>query len=239
MEDQQFFNQHDVHWIPKGRPGAGHIMVFNNGPYRSDGDYSTVDEIAPPVDEMGNYNLEKGKAFGPDKPVWTYQAPDKTQFFSMHISGAERQPNGNTLICSGAFGVMFEVTPDKEVIWRCAYTGAEGPNGPDAKSPPGMGGFGMPMMGGRGFGGMGGFPGMPGFGGQQVNQEEELPHFVVTREDPAVSGTKGMPGSLPEWGGGPGFGIFNSQVFRVYRYAADYPGLKGKKLAPIDKQKDE
>ncbi len=230
MEDQQFFNQHDVHWIPKGRPGEGHIMVFNNGPYRSDGDYSTVDEIVPPLNADGSYPLQKGKAFGPDKPVWTYRAPDKTEFFSMHISGAERLPNGNTLICSGAYGVIFEVSPDNEVLWRCAFTGADGPNGSDTKSIPGMmggGGFGVP-------GGMGGFGGMPGFGGQQPAQAEELPHFVVSREDPAVAGTNGMPGHLPEWGGGTGFGVFEAQVFRVYRYTADYPGLKGKELKPID-----
>ena len=30
-KDQRLFGQHDAHWIPKGRPNAGKIMVFNNG----------------------------------------------------------------------------------------------------------------------------------------------------------------------------------------------------------------
>ena len=46
-----------------------------------------------------------------------------------------------------------------------------------------------------------------------------------------------MPTSLPRWGGGPGFGIQDAQIFRVYRYSADYPGLKGKVLRPIDEKK--
>ena len=236
--DQKFFNQHDVHWIPEGRPGAGHLLVFNNGPYRPDGDYSSVDEIVTPVDANGHYPLDKGTSYGPVDAVWSYAAPNKSDFFSMHISGAERQPNGNTLICSGAYGVFFEVTPDKEVVWRCAYTGGDSPEGPDLTSGMGgMGGFGMPnRAGGFGGGGRGGFPGMPGAGGAQPTATAELPRFAVTREDPAVSGLQGMPASLPKWGGGTGFGVTDTQTFRVYRYPADYPGLTGKKLIPIDKE---
>jgi len=29
--DQRLFAQHNAHWIPKGHPGAGNILVFNNG----------------------------------------------------------------------------------------------------------------------------------------------------------------------------------------------------------------
>ena len=206
-------------------------MVFDNGTGRRDGDYSSVDEIIPPVDADGNYPLLKGKSYGPSEAVWSYAAPNKTDFFSMHISGAQRQPNGNTLICSGANGVIFEVSPDRKVVWRCAYTGGNGPNGPDLQSTlGGMGGF-------PGFGGMGNFPGRAGPGGQPVAAPRQLPRFVVSREDPQVSGLKGMPTSLPRWGGGPGFGIQDAQIFRVYRYSADYAGLKGKVLRPIDEKK--
>lgn len=116
--DQQLFAQHDVQWIPRGRPGEGHLLMFNNGRHRPDGDYSSVDEIIPPVDEQGRYAYQEGTAFGPDKPAWTYTDPEKSQFYSMHISGAQRLPNGNTLICSGASGTIFEVTADKEVVWK-------------------------------------------------------------------------------------------------------------------------
>ena len=35
-----------------------------------------------------------------------------------NISGSERLPNGNTLICSGASGRLFEVTTGGEVVWE-------------------------------------------------------------------------------------------------------------------------
>ena len=60
-------------------------MVLDNGTGRRD-DYSSVDEIIPPVDADGNYPLEKGTSCGPSEAVWSYAAPTKTDFFSMHIS---------------------------------------------------------------------------------------------------------------------------------------------------------
>jgi len=38
--------------------------------------------------------------------------------FSPFISGSDRLPNGNTLICCGGEGVLFEVTRDKEIVWH-------------------------------------------------------------------------------------------------------------------------
>jgi hypothetical protein len=34
------------------------------------------------------------------------------------MSGANRLPNGNTLICDSIRGMIFEVTPGKEVVWK-------------------------------------------------------------------------------------------------------------------------
>jgi hypothetical protein len=42
----------------------------------------------------------------------------------MMISGAQRLPNGNTFICSGNQGILFEVTPAKEIVWQFKYPGA-------------------------------------------------------------------------------------------------------------------
>jgi len=117
-EDQQLFGQHDAHWIPKGLPGAGNVLIFNNGDTRPAGRYSTVEEIVLPVDAKGRYALGPDKKFGPARPVWSYSAPNPTDFYSANISGAQRLPNGNTLICSGAPGIIFEVTPEKNVVWQ-------------------------------------------------------------------------------------------------------------------------
>lgn len=117
-EDQRLFAQHDAHWIPQGCHGAGHILVFNNVRGRLDGNYSSVDEIVPHVGRNGRYRLEKDGTFGPATPVWSYSASPRADFYSGHISGAQRLPNGNTLICSGENGTLFEVTRKKKVVWR-------------------------------------------------------------------------------------------------------------------------
>jgi Arylsulfotransferase (ASST) len=137
--DQRLFAQHNAHWIPKGLPGEGHILVFNNGGRRHDGSYSSVDEIVLPVDSQGHYSRKPGTAFGPSKAVWSYTAPKKEEFYSMLISGAQRLANGNTLICSGINGTIFEVTPEKEVVWKYVNPVKAGPGGPGG---PGM--FGSP-----------------------------------------------------------------------------------------------
>jgi hypothetical protein len=113
--DRQLFQQHDAQWIPEGYPGAGHVLIFNNGLDRG---YSTIEEIVPPTDASGRYVIQGTKPFGPDKPVWRYQARNPTDFYSSEISGTHRLPNGNTLICAGVRGLFFEVTPADETVWE-------------------------------------------------------------------------------------------------------------------------
>ena len=50
--------------------------------------------------------------------VWSYTNP---RFFSTNISGAQRLPNGNTLITAGAGGRMFEVTREGTIVWEYMY----------------------------------------------------------------------------------------------------------------------
>ena len=113
--DRQLIQQHDAEWIPEDYPGAGHITIFNNGYDRG---WSSIEEIAPPLDSDGHYVLEPGRAYGPEKPAWHYEAKNRTDFFSSEISGTQRLPNGNTLICEGVVGNLFEVTPDGETVWQ-------------------------------------------------------------------------------------------------------------------------
>jgi hypothetical protein len=167
--DQQLFAQHCSHWIPPGRPGAGNLLVFNNGNGRRDGQYSTVDEIVPPLDADGKYRIEPGQAFGPDAAVWSYSAPNKSDLYSNFISGAERLPNGNTLICSGASGMLMEVTPEKKLVWQYSNPAGGGRGGRGGRGgPDGFGG------GPFGPGGPGG-PGAP-FGPPPIGQI--LPTFA-------------------------------------------------------------
>ncbi len=116
--DQQLFSQHHVLWIPDGWKNAGHLTVFNNGGGRPDGEWSSVVQIAPPVDEKGDYSLIEGEPFGPRAPVWSYEAADRGSFYAPFVSGAHRLPNGNTFICAGTHGRFFEVTPEGAIVWE-------------------------------------------------------------------------------------------------------------------------
>ena len=115
-KDQKLFNQHDASWIKEGYFGAGNILIFNNQAGNSS-HYSSIDEIVPPVNENGEYYLEPALSYGPSEQTWRYIASPPTSFFSGHLSGAERLPNGDTLICSGEQGVFFEVTSTGTTLW--------------------------------------------------------------------------------------------------------------------------
>ena len=92
--DRRLFSQHDARWIEPGLVGAGNIMFFNNGGGRPEGQFSTVDEIAPPVDASGNYTLAAGSAFGPSELAWSYGLPDPQFYAIFHVGrppAAQRQ----------------------------------------------------------------------------------------------------------------------------------------------------
>jgi hypothetical protein len=110
------FFQHDIQWIDEGLYGDGNLLVFNNGTRTTGRNYSSVDEFKPAIEgntyKMGNYS------YLPSELEWRYTADPRSDFYSDHISGVQRLPCGNTLICSGADGRLFEVTTDGEVVWE-------------------------------------------------------------------------------------------------------------------------
>ncbi|MBK9249428.1 MAG: hypothetical protein IPM69_15260 [Ignavibacteria bacterium] len=68
-DDQKLFGQHSVKWIEKGKPDAGKIMIFNNGFGRMDGNYSSVDIIAPQMDNAGKYIWIPANHISPASPL--------------------------------------------------------------------------------------------------------------------------------------------------------------------------
>ncbi|MDA1272742.1 MAG: aryl-sulfate sulfotransferase [Verrucomicrobia bacterium] len=134
QDQQMLFGQHDIRWIEKGFPGAGHLTVFNNNAKAPEGVHSAVLELVPPMNADGSYVTPSQGPFGPDQPLWKYEAPDKQSFHSNYISGARRQPNGNTLICAGADGIFFEVTHEGKIVWEFLEPFGEGT--PSADSRP-------------------------------------------------------------------------------------------------------
>jgi hypothetical protein len=109
---QTLETQHDANWVPKGFPGEGNLIVFDN--IASPGASSVV-EIAPPVDANGRYAHTPGTAFGPTQPVWEFRSPG---FYSALQGGAVRLSNGNTLVTSAMQARLFEVGAGDRIVWQ-------------------------------------------------------------------------------------------------------------------------
>lgn len=82
----------------------GNLLIFDNGTHRLDHPlpFSRVIEVERTTRRI----------------VWSYQDRPPANFYSPFISGAGRLPNGNTLICEGNFGRLFEVTAAGETVWE-------------------------------------------------------------------------------------------------------------------------
>ncbi len=125
---RQIIGQHHAHFIPKGLPGAGNLLVFDNG---GSSGYGFANPIAP--DGRGAFARATSRVLEINpvtlELVWSYANP---RFFSTNISGAQRLPNGNTLITAGAGGRMFEVTREGTVVWEYMFPLFSGPNASNA-----------------------------------------------------------------------------------------------------------
>ncbi|MCA9190471.1 MAG: aryl-sulfate sulfotransferase [Planctomycetales bacterium] len=107
---RELYHQHNVHWIPEGLPGAGNILLFDNGDELSR-PHSRVVELKFHPDREGEDAFEI---------VWDF-IPKSGVFFSAFVSGVQRLPNGNTFVCSGTQGWVFEVSPKGSVIWQFRF----------------------------------------------------------------------------------------------------------------------
>jgi hypothetical protein len=90
-------HQHHATSLPNG-----HVQVFDNGTHRVGPPRSAVVEINPHTNGV----------------TWQYTANPEEQFYSAHISGADRLPNHNVLVCEGRTGRLFEITRRGEVVWE-------------------------------------------------------------------------------------------------------------------------
>ena len=95
----EILGQHQPTMLPDGD-----ILMFDNGHGPPERGRSRVIEIEP----------DTGKI------VWQWPDDPGREFWSPVGSGAQRLPNGNTLICAmnwGDAGRIFEVTPDGAIVW--------------------------------------------------------------------------------------------------------------------------
>ena len=109
----QISGQHDAQIIPRGLPGAGNLLVFDN---QGEAGY-------PPV-ELPTTGGSRVLEIDPvsRQIVWQYTGEDSGgpgwTFRSTHISAARRLPNGNTFIDEGQSGRLFQVTPGGDIVWE-------------------------------------------------------------------------------------------------------------------------
>ena len=97
MQDRSWGGQQDCQ-----RLGNGNIILFANGSDQPTPEYSRILEIAPESKEI----------------VWQYAGSPPSTFFSARVSGVQRLDNGNTFICEGMSGRLFEVTSAGEIVWE-------------------------------------------------------------------------------------------------------------------------
>src|SRR5262249_58175973 len=103
---QQLFGQHNTHWIEAGLPGAGDVLVFDNGD-RNTRPFSTVVQIAPPLQSDGLYAFDAAIGFPPAAPDWQWVGTPPTSVFAPIISGAQRLVSANTLVCERTAVALF------------------------------------------------------------------------------------------------------------------------------------
>lgn len=117
--------QHHAHMIPRGLPGEGNILVFDNGGWAG---YDVPNPGSPTGIKAALRDYSRVLEFDPTTLdiVWQYtpreagflEPMDSSRFYSPFISGAQRLPNGNTLITEGSDGRVFEVTAGHEIVWE-------------------------------------------------------------------------------------------------------------------------
>jgi len=110
--------QHHARMIPKGLPGAGNILVFDNGGMAGYPQqcrlYSRVIEVDPISQTIvWEYHTQVGPS----------NSTIQHSFFSPRVSSAQRLDNGNTLITEGDLGRIFEVQVDGTIVWEFVKSG--------------------------------------------------------------------------------------------------------------------
>jgi hypothetical protein len=120
----QIIGQHTAHMIPAGLPGAGNILVFDNGGLAG---FGSLLPGLPPFWPVNFRDYSRAVEFDPItyEKVWEYTNETDQRanggdrkFFSWFISSVQRLPNGNTLIMEGADGRAFEVTREGKTVWE-------------------------------------------------------------------------------------------------------------------------
>lgn len=113
-DDKKLFAQHDPHWLDTHNEDNNFIMIYNNGIGRNPF-FSSIDVLDTGHDN-GVYNTGASQSFGPEELAWSIEDTESV-FSSPRVSGAQFLENRSTLICSGNFGRIVEITDSEDVSW--------------------------------------------------------------------------------------------------------------------------
>jgi hypothetical protein len=104
-------------------PDSGKVVWAARGPWRAQHDPSFLDNGHLLLfDNMGSPRGSRVLEYDPRSQAfpWSYPGDSGTPFYTRLRGTAQRLPNGNTLVVNSAGGEVFEVTPDREVVWSCS-----------------------------------------------------------------------------------------------------------------------
>ena len=110
-------HSHEPEMIEKGLPGAGNILLFDNGLFTTAREHTGqtyIVELNPVTQSV----------------EWVYETEGyaNIKFFSKTMGTQKRLPNGNTYISEDNTGRLFQVKPDKTIVWE--YVNRGGTNRP-------------------------------------------------------------------------------------------------------------
>lgn len=118
LADQKLFGQHGIHWYHDGSGEVGSIFAFNNGLFRDEHNYATVEKIVPAIDQGGAYEMEGG-VFNPTDPELTFISLDSSEMFAPLFSNVQYLPESqNILICNGPQGSFVEFDLSGNIVWK-------------------------------------------------------------------------------------------------------------------------
>jgi hypothetical protein len=98
------WERHEPDW-----GGPHDFQILPNGNYIV---FANRQGQAPRGSKIVEWDPQSGKT------VWEYWGNPSHTFDSHYISGCQRLPNGNTLICEGLWGRVFEVTREGDIVWE-------------------------------------------------------------------------------------------------------------------------
>lgn len=96
---EELGHQHDAS-VTESR----NILVFDSG-------------VHVPWVEMG-YSQVREIDITTNKEIWGFRHDPWVAFYAPCMGNCQRLPNGNTLICQGDTGRIFEITPHGETVWE-------------------------------------------------------------------------------------------------------------------------